>query len=518
MKFDHLRASIVNNSDQTPNIYMALCMVESLFLDMESESGKEINRCPAGDELLPSKLIWLCRTINEIYEDHDEELQRNRARLDAAVGKLKDTQDKLESLSSITKQMEALKEEYAALEQNLKARNAVAQKCEELRAQCAVAKQKLEALSRFDPADAKRELEKLSNSITEQEAARAALLKEVEQKRAELEQIKKEQGNLFACSNSVKAEREALENEHNQLIIEIAHKKKENETYDEKMRVSQKKLEQLRQEKTQLNAAVSACLQELGSLQSEVEQLEKRKLPEVRELRDQEQKGMEELQQSVEQIQAQYNLYKAEVDKLKEKLPTLEEAVKNERVVYDALTASCIANSKELESLERQNAELRNNKNEEKLVIYRKQLEENQQKLEQIRRECDQIERENAQKQKQLEEGQNTRAKLLDLKQRHESGIEVTTRQLQELAFVGTDNFVREVIALEERMKLLERVREKLAVSIANMHQYLGHAPIEEHVSLEKQLRNELRDLQRRTEDLRGTIVDCAKSIKLEVR
>ena len=138
-----------------------------------------------------------------------------------------------------------LEAETKALEQNLKARNAVAQKCEELRAQCAVAKQKLEALSRFDPADAKRELEKLSNSITEQEATRAALLKEVEQKRAELEQIKKEQRNLLECSNSVKTEREALENEHNQLIIEIAHKKKENETYDEKMRVSQKKLEQL---------------------------------------------------------------------------------------------------------------------------------------------------------------------------------------------------------------------------------------------------------------------------------
>ena len=67
-------------------------------------------------------------------------------------------------------------------------------------------------------------------------------------------------------------------------------------------------------------------------------------------------------------------------------------------------------------------------------------------------------------------------------------------------------------------MKLLERVREKLAASIVNMHKFLGHAPIDEKMSMEKQMRFELREMQLRTDDLRCVIVECAKSIKMEVR
>lgn len=610
MRFDHLQASIVNNHDQTPTLYMALCMVESLFLDIEDGCGSEFSRCPAGDEHLPSKLIWLCRTINDIYKDHDEDLQRNRSRLNTAVEKLRNTQKELESLAAVTTKLETVQKEYALLEQKVNAQSAVARRCEELTAQCADAKQQLQILARFDPAAAEAELKMLSGRIAEQEDVKSALTTqlmqaqsqagrlqqdcdqaraelegvqnriakltemrnrtqdaskqlltdyrqlelelsaanqeqqqlalakqeitaqledlrekisesrngELEQKQAERDQVRKELEAMQESRNAVEMERESLENERNQLILDIARRKKENESHAEKLLISQKKLEQMQQERIQLNAALSVCLQELDLLQAEVEQLKTRRLPEAEELQNQERQCRDELVQNVEQCRCQYSIYKADADKLREQLPKLEEAVRNERVVYDALTASCSASSKELESLERQNAELRNNNDEEKLVIYRKQLEETQRQLEQIRQECDQIEQENGQMQKQLEEGQTERARLLELKRRHESGIEVTAKQLQELEFAGSESFLHEVTVLEERVKLLELVRKKLATSIANMYQVLGYVPLEENASLENQMRHELRELQLRIEDFRCTILDCAKSINMEVR
>lgn len=598
MKFNHLRASVANNSGEKPTLYMALCMVESLFLDMEDESGKELSHCPGGDERLPSKLVWLCRAINEIYKDHDEDLQRNRTRLDAAVEKMNKTRQELESLSAVATQLAALEEEADRLERELQTRNADARRCEELTMRCAAEKQRLEELSHFDPALAEGELKRLSQSVAQKEAARAELtarleqarsfaaqasqeeaqsrealqaaqsrlaeleaacekvrsegadlltacqqleetlseekknqerlliskqtltaqVEELEQKRAELTALQNDLKGLEERRNALEVEREALEKERNERILDIAHRKTDNQTQSEKLLASQSKLEQLRQEREKLNGALTGCLQELDLLQAEVERLEKQRLPEAEALREQERQRRETLQERAEQCQTQCASFQAEAKKLEQRLPQLEEALRNERVVYDALTASCTAKSRELESLERQNAELRSNNDEEKLVIYRKQLEETQSRLEQVRQECEQVEQENTRMQKQLEEGQTERARLLELKRRHESGMEVTARQLQELAFAGADSYVREITELEERAKLLENVRSKLAASVANMRRILGNAPVEEKVSLENQLRYSLQGLRLRLEEMRRTIVDCAKSVNMEER
>ena len=39
MKFERLKASIVNNAQEEPSVYMAVCAIESLLRDMEDESG-----------------------------------------------------------------------------------------------------------------------------------------------------------------------------------------------------------------------------------------------------------------------------------------------------------------------------------------------------------------------------------------------------------------------------------------------------------------------------------------------
>lgn len=210
MKFNHLKASIMNNADQTPTLFLTLCMVESLFLDVEDSCGTEISRCPAGDERLPSKLVWLCRFINDTYRENSGDFQRGRARLDAAMGKLEDTQKKLDDFSAVAEQLAAMEAEFSTLDQKLRDQSAAAEECRRLDAKCDQAKQKLEALSRFDPAAAKAELEKLSHDIAKQESAKAALLAQLTQTKQSYEELRQENVRLQTEAKSVQEKTSAL--------------------------------------------------------------------------------------------------------------------------------------------------------------------------------------------------------------------------------------------------------------------------------------------------------------------
>ena len=69
MKFDHLLASVRNHEKEEPSLYMAVCMVETLFEDIEEAAGCEIRACAVGDDRLPVRLIWLCRTVEDIFRE-----------------------------------------------------------------------------------------------------------------------------------------------------------------------------------------------------------------------------------------------------------------------------------------------------------------------------------------------------------------------------------------------------------------------------------------------------------------
>lgn len=494
MKFNHLQASIRNNADQEPSLYLALCMVESLFSDVEDSCGTEISRCPVGDERLPAKLVWLCRFINDAYHDNSDDLQRGRARLDTAMEKLKDTQEELEDCAAVAERLAALKTELSALNEKLQARNAAAEECKRLNDECDRAKQKLEALSRFDPAAAKAELEKLSCDIAEQESTKAALSDQLSQ---------------------AKQKNTQLQTKCNALTLDISHKKAENEALSERLTRSQEDLDAQQLEKERLNSELSDCLKKLDALQAEVKRLNG-EVPEARELLQQEQQRQEKLSQSVGQLQSQSITLQSENEEQAVRLQKLEADVKQKQDAYDTLTASCIARSEELKRLEQQIAELRNNDDEKKREIYRKQLEDNQRKLKEIQQDCSRIEQENTQAQEKLEAGQSQYEGLLEQKRRHDSESEKLKKQLRELQFADTEEYVHEVAALEERVKQLEFVRGKLSATIDGMHKILGSAPIDENASLEERMKDDLLALRLRSEALRAALVNCAKSVKME--
>lgn len=610
MKFNRLQASISNNADQLPSLYMAFCAVESLFADLEDNCGKEISLCPVGDERLPSKLVWLCRVINEIYRDNSEELQRNRGRLDAAMEKLNEIQKKLEESSCEQERLEELNAEYAVLEKRLQNSSSAAEEYEKLSEKCRQAKQTLEQLGTFDFDAAEEELKNLTAEIALKESAKATLMSDLKQagecaeelqqeidglqssehemrrkllvlqeqqrsndeekshlreelgaletelaaydeerqqliikrdetqrniqlvqgrivelreedlavKHIELEALKKELEQLESERSAFDSECDQIKEQRGCIVMDIAHKKAESESLNEKLVLAQQKRDDLEKEKLCLAADLFYCTQELEVLQAEVDELTRKKIPEVKELQTQELQRKAELKQTLNETEANLTSLKAEITKLNSILPSLEEEVNNNRVVYDALTASCATSSNELENLERQIEELRNNTDEQKLLVYRKQLEEKQQELEKIQLDCKRTEQETAELDVKLEQLQEERARLRALKNRHEQGVTVTEKQLRELEFVANEKYMQEVAALEGRAKLLETVRNKLVDSIANMQKVLGQAPFQEPVSLEDQLKYYLRELRLRIDDLRSSIVECAHSLKMEER
>ena len=66
MKFDRLTSSIALNAQEEPTVYMAMCMVQSLFQDVESASKKPLSQTKLGDEQLPALLTWLGRQLVKI--------------------------------------------------------------------------------------------------------------------------------------------------------------------------------------------------------------------------------------------------------------------------------------------------------------------------------------------------------------------------------------------------------------------------------------------------------------------
>lgn len=495
MKFHHLNASIANNADQQPSLFMALCMVESLFADLEAACGNEVAHCPVGDERLPTKLIWLSRMINGIYQTQSEELQRNRVRLDAAMKTNDQTRMELESLTDVSDQMAKLRMEQADLQQQISRKKTAVQEYEQLQAWCSAARAKLEQLEAFDTDSAKREQQLLTEKLAT---------------------IRQNVAVLQDTQKAVRTELSDAESVHDSLVVQISRQKAQNEALEEEIKQIQSRLNALTEEKTRLEKNRSGTLLNLNALQNDVEHLKNKKLPEAEELLQQELTRHNKLHEKIAAAQTQSEELQQKIAYLEEQLPILTEQVEHGQQSYDALTASYIASSKELKSLEQQIAELRNNNDQEKLAIYRKQLEDNRKKLEDIQAECVEIQEEDRQLKVRLEEEQKEVARLLELKRKHESGSDALTQRLRELEFVNTPAYLTETAGIADRLELLELVRSNLATTVGKLRRVLGGEPVAMAATLEEQLKAELQALRMRSSELRTALINCADSLKLE--
>lgn len=164
MKFERLESSIELNREEEPSIFMALCMVESLFRDIRDVSGKDISENPLGDEMLPVRLAWLDRVVYNIYARNRTEFVRGLDRVDKMETMLQAEREELERVASAAEILKAKEAEAKTLAAQLEAAREAQQTWDRLTQECAEKRSELQKLQAVDPARAQAEL----NSLTAQ--------------------------------------------------------------------------------------------------------------------------------------------------------------------------------------------------------------------------------------------------------------------------------------------------------------------------------------------------------------
>lgn len=630
MKFDRLKASVTNNSDQQPSIYMALCMVESLFADMEDEWGGSFSQCPAGDERLTNKLLWLIRSVNGVYNNKSDDLQRNRTKLDTAMAKLQDLEKELAQHAKTADRLAEVQKDCTKLEAQLRQANEKKERYEQLVKQAAQLSAEIEELNKVDLAQVEQEIRTMK-ARREEAAAQAKKLRtaaeefrswelapvemEVERLRSEIaglqhqinqeeekkqrceeernrqqdalyklaeekKQLQAEQQTMQMQLNNLKQANQKLEEElaeveaaqeaavrrateiqqridsirhtglnpaeenvkdleqvltnlerdcgrmsreyqtslerKNQLTQSIAKLKDEVDAMAKALKDTQERWQRLESDKKKLDDQRTSALKELDRLQASVENLERKEIPEAKELLSRETQRMQELTRELDDLKAEQIRLEEEIEKLNEQLPEQQINVKNKQAVYDSLTAVHTASSKQLETLEAQIAELRNKTDQEKLEIYRKQLEATSQQLQDMYDECRQLQENNKALVRRTEECEAERLRLESLKKKHEAGLQAVENMLRELDLVATEKFARDAKKIAQRLEQMEKVRKKLSATVSMMQEVLGYSPVEADAQLDDQLKTGLAELKKCTDQICEALCSCANSLKME--
>lgn len=180
MKFERLNSSIALNAREKPSIYMAICMVESLFRDVEDAAGKELSRAEPGDEQLPTKLIWLGRQLLKIYTENSDTMVRNRDRLDKMMEKVREQERTLAGLADTSGALHEAEQRCAALTEQLNEAEANREEKKRLEETCRQMRERLKQLEGADPTQVKAELEQLSARERQLSAQRTELLRELD--------------------------------------------------------------------------------------------------------------------------------------------------------------------------------------------------------------------------------------------------------------------------------------------------------------------------------------------------
>lgn len=192
MKFDRLTSSIALNAQEEPTVYMAMCMVQSLFQDVESASRKPLSQTKLGDEQLPALLTWLGRQLVKIYSENSEELVRNRERLDKMMEKVREQETSLSELAEVAKALRAAETRYAELSDQLDEAEKKRQDAERLEKACAEVQAQLKVLEGIDPAQLRTELQRLSERERVLTAERSELTEKLEGSRGAVSALERE--------------------------------------------------------------------------------------------------------------------------------------------------------------------------------------------------------------------------------------------------------------------------------------------------------------------------------------
>ncbi len=527
MQFKRLRASLDNNAQAEPSIYMALCLMETLIYDIEQESGAlSLDKCAAGDETLPTKLIWLCRKISAVYQAKESGFVRNRENLEKAMGKLRETEESLAGYADADRQLTEAHRRLQETEEKLERAKHLQADAEVLRRRTAELEAQLTQLQTMDRTAEQRraeeletELQKLNREIgafraaeieprLERKRTAAVRIEALEQDKAELEKQLKELDTRYdAQVLAVAGQKRALEEKRQAL----------EEKQGESGVIAQRVLE-TEQKQNRLASEIKELTAQLAKLQSVTTRMETEDLPQLRQLKQAEdsraielEKTLQELAEERKQLAAQLETRQRECDELQKDLDT-------DRTAYEALTSDYNIKNQELQELTKQLQDLQGKTDAEKHAAFKRQQEEKVAGLKKLQEETVRVEAENKELDRKIVEAQEQLGQLRSSREKKSQTETDTAARLRELKSVVTPEFQNQVRLLTERLTLLERTRSALADTCDELRSAMGVSPAEKDGILSETVGSTLNSLNRYAAACGEALKKCAESVKQNLR
>ena len=527
VEFKRLRASLENNAQGEPSIYMALCLMETLVYDIEQESGSgTLDQCPAGDDTLPTKLIWLCRKIGAVYRTKGPDFVRNRENLEKAMVKLRETEEELAALADAERQRGEASARLAETEEKLARARALQADAEAMRRHTEELEAQLTRLKEVDSSADQRRANELEQEILrlgrEQEAFRAAEI-------APRQERKQAAAARLAALDREKAELEKqlaeLDAQYGARVLTLAEQKRALE--DRRLALEEKQGEadavaaRVREEEEkeeQLTGKIKMDTAQLAKLQSATARLEAEDLPRLQQMKQAEDSRARELgrrkQELTEELKQQ-----TEANGVKQReCEELQKDLDTDRTTYEALTSDYNIKNQELQELTKQLQDLQGKTDTEKHAAFKRQQEEKLAALKKLGEETRRVEAENKELDGKIVESQEQLGRLRtsrDMKSQTEAD---TAARLRELKAVVTPEFQNQARLLSERLALLERTRSALFDTCAEIRSAMGISPAEKDEALPETLGSTLTGLNRYTASLGEALKKCAESVKQNLR
>ena len=495
MKFSHLRASIENNAEEEPSIYMAVCMIESLLEDIEDATGQEVGDWPIGDDILPTKLVWLCRVINQIYKEKSGEMTRSRSHLDAAMTELRKISAELEKISGTAVRLSEANAELKKRQAALARAKDEREEYERVKEECGRLQREAESLRGFDKAAEEAKLRSLRAETADMARARAGL--------------DAERAAVMADWNEAVEKNAALRSEIEQARANVEQKKNALSGLEKQRQDAQTRRSEL---SDRLHEATAA----LSGLQDAVSRLETETVPERERQRDDEEARKTDLEQQLASLELETKQLLEKNLELSAELKKAEEVHKARDSEYDRLTEKYKRKNEEITALERRLEDLKGITDTQKHEIYKRQIAEQIADLEKMGQECAAMEEElreldraNEAKKREAEELNQKKAQAED-RERQIAGI------LLELGPIASEDFAAKLERNRQRLELLETVRGNLSGTLSEIQDILGIVPADDNGVKADRMKGALQGLLNYTDKLQDDLVKYAKSVRLE--
>lgn len=366
MKFERLESSIELNREEEPSIFMALCMVESLFKDIRDVSGKDIWENPLGDEMLPVRLAWLDRVVYNIYTRNRAEFVRGLDRVDKMEAMLQAERAELGRAAVASETIKKKEAEAEALTAQLTAAREAQQTWNRLTQECAEKRGELQKLQAVDPAQAQTELEGLTAQVEALQQQQQGILDEQAALRSNLQTLTNQQ------TSAAEEEKELLKQQTEQTGA-LEQQKAENRRLAEELCAQKAELARLQAECIPLQAQAAQAQAQTEAFRAQqiapqqaalqvAQQAAQVQQDQLRQLNEQLERAKAERNQGtcrVAELTAELAQAEHEVVEKKQQLEQQNRALAAEKATKDQLTGQYNGRMDTLSALQKETQKLR---------------------------------------------------------------------------------------------------------------------------------------------------------------